>query len=100
MMQQKTIYYTNLRFVEVEIGVFPLRTQYLSNNMQAQRKQYGLKYRVTIKIHAVMGDKLPSMATEISRSNSNFKIWDKDQMIVIFSRTNLVKHIISVGDKN
>ena len=34
-----------------------------------------------------MGDTLSNMATEISRINANFKIWDKGQMIAILSGT-------------
>jgi hypothetical protein len=47
-----------------------------------------------------MGDTLPKVATEISQSNSNFKMWDKGQMIVILSRTKFAKDTIFVGDKD
>ena len=47
-----------------------------------------------------MGDTLSNMATEISRINANFKIWDKGQMIVILSRTKYASNTIFVGDKN
>ena len=50
--------YYNQGFTEVEIGVVPERTQLLDNNVQAKRKQYGLKHHVTATIHAVMGDTL------------------------------------------
>ena len=40
------------------------------------------------------------MAIEISQSNTNFKMWDKGQMIVILSRTKRAKDTIFVGDKN
>ena len=92
--------YLNKGFVERFIGVAPERMCIISNNVQAQRKQYGLKHRVTSTIHAAMGDTLPIMATEISRNVSNFKMWDKGQMIVILSRTKLAKNTIFVGDKN
>ena len=59
--------YLDLGFTEVDIGIAPQRTHHLPNNVQAQRKQYGLKHRVTSTIHAAMGDTLPIMATEISR---------------------------------
>ena len=72
-------------FVEVSVGVAPGRTQYLSGGIQAKRKQYGLKHHFTSTIHAAMGDTLSSMATEVSFTNSNFKMWDKGQMIVILS---------------
>ena len=68
--------------------------------MQAKRKQYGLKHYVTGTIHAAMGDTLQSMATEVSLSNCNFKMWDKGQMIVILSRSKYAKDTIFVGDKN
>ena len=92
--------YLDLGFTEVDIGIAPQRTHHLPNNVQAQRKQYGLKHRVTSTIHAAMGDTLPIMATEISRDNSNFKMWDKGQMIVIVSRTMFAIYTIFVGDKN
>ena len=59
-----------------------------------------MKHCVTSTIHAAMGDTLPIMATEISRNNSNYKMWDKGQMVVILSRTKCAKNTIFVGDKN
>ena len=47
-----------------------------------------------------MGDTLYKMATEISRSNSNFTMWDRDQIIVILSTTNYEKDTIFFGNKN
>ena len=92
--------YLERGFVEVEVGTAPEQTQYLPGSMQAKRKQYGLKHHVTSTIHAAMGDTLSSMATEISCNNSNFKMWDKGQMIVILSQTRLAKDTIFVGNKN
>ena len=92
--------YIDQGFVEVNVGVAPERTQIFSDNIQAKRKQYGLKHHVTSTIHAAQGDTLPSMATEISQNNGNFKMWDKGQMIVILSRTKYAKDTIFVGDKS
>ena len=47
-----------------------------------------------------MGDALPSFATEVSFTNSNFSMWDKGQMIVIISRTKSGKDTIFVGNKD
>ena len=47
-----------------------------------------------------MGDTLSSMAIEVSFANSNYKMWDKGQMIVILSRTRKAQDTIFVGDKN
>ena len=93
-------YYLNLGYEEVNIGVAPDRTQYLSNNTQAKRKQYGLRHYVTSTIHACQGDTIPHVATEISETNAQFKMWDKGQMIVILSRTKYAKNTIFVGDRN
>ena len=92
--------YLDIGYEEVSIGVCPDRTQHMSCDTQAKRKQYGLKHHVTSTIHAAMGDTLQSMATEISSSNVKFAIWDKGQLVVILSRTNFAKDTIFVGDKN
>ena len=46
-----------------------------------------------------MEDTLSSMAIEVSCTNSNFKIWDKGQMIVILSQTRRVQDTIFIRDK-
>ena len=59
-----------------------------------------MKHYVTIIIHAAMGDTLQIMATEISLSNGNCKMWDKGKMIMILSRTKLAKtHNFCRGQK-
>ena len=93
-------YYLNSGFKEVTIGIAFERTQEVGGNMQAQRKQYGLKHRVTSTIHAAMGDTLSRVAIEISRDNNSFKLWDCAQAIVTLSRTKLGANLIFVGDKN
>ena len=93
-------YYLNQGYTEVKIGIAPERTQSVGRDLQAQRKQYGLKHRVTSTIHAAMGDTLSRVAIEISRSNSSFKLWDCAQAIVTLSRTKIGRNLILVGDKN
>ena len=36
--------YLDVGYVEQKVGIAPEQTQLLSNNLQAQRKQYGLKH--------------------------------------------------------
>ena len=86
-------------FKEVTIGVAPDRTLGLKNNMQARRKQYGLQHRVTNTIHGSQGQTLPEMATEISKNDPDFNIWDKGQLIVLLTRTKKAKDTIFVGNK-
>ena len=53
-------------FKEVKVGLAPETTQSIGRNIQAERKQYGLKHRVTSTIHAAMGDTLTRVAIKIS----------------------------------
>ena len=93
-------YYLDKGYSEVSIGIAPERTQSIGADIQAQRKQYGLKHRVTSTIHAAMGDTLSRVAIEVSRNNSSFELWDRAQAIVTLSRTKVGKNLIFVGDKN
>ena len=61
-------------WVSQNVGPAPQRLQQIPGNLRAQRKQYGLKHRVTATIHASMGYALPKVALEISQSNSSFKL--------------------------
>ena len=71
----------------------------MRNKIKAQRRQYGLRLRVTSTIHAAMGDTLIKVAIEISNTDEIFKLWDKAQVIVACSRTKIGKNTIFVGDK-
>ena len=81
------------------VGIAPENTYSVQGNLKAQRKQYGLKPNVTSTVHASMGDTLIKIATEISHNDSNYKLWDKAQIVVIMSRTRYAKDIIFVGNK-
>ena len=89
--------YISKGFYPVKVGIAPIRTQNISNHIQAQRKQYALRHRVTATIHAAMGDTLKKVAIQIT--GGNFELWDKAQIIVGMSRTKLGKDVIFVGDK-
>ena len=84
-------------FVEIEVGIAPMRTQAINRYLQAQRKQYALKHRVTSTMHAAMGDTLNKVAMQLT--GAMFELWDKGQIIVAMTRTKLGKNVIFVGDK-
>jgi hypothetical protein len=92
-------HYLDLGFVEQKVGLAPERTQFLSGDLQAQRRQYGLKHRVTSTIHAAMGDTLTKVAIEISKDDPSFQLWDKAQVVVALSRTKYARNLIFVGSK-
>ena len=59
------------------VGSAPERTQSTPDNLRAQRRQYGLKHRVTSTIHVSMGDTLYEVAMEISDIDNSYKLWGK-----------------------
>ena len=61
-------------FWEVKVGVAPKNNRSLKNSIQEKRKQYGLRHRVTSKMHAHMGNTLISTATEISKNDPQFSL--------------------------
>ena len=91
--------YIHSGFEEVKIGIASERTQYLPNNIQEKRNQYGLIHNIKRKIHACQGDTLLSTKTEISHNNGNFNIWDKGKMIVILIHKKCSRDTIFVCDK-
>ena len=46
-----------------------------------------------------MGDKLPSVETSVSKSDNSYSMWDRIQLLVIFTRKKLSKNDIFVGNK-
>ena len=82
------------------VGLSPDRSHKISNYLQAKRRQYGLNHNVTSTIHASMGYTLPKIATQISCTNSIWRLWDKAQIVVLLSRTKRAIHIIFVGSKD
>ena len=86
---------------KIYIGVCPERVQTLKFGIQAKRKQYGLKHRIASTIHIGMGQDLTHVVTRVCSmiDDSAFALWEKEQAVVLMSRTNFAKQIIFVGDK-
>ena len=55
--------------------------------------------RLTNTIHGTQSETLPKMATEISMSNPDIRVWDKGQLVVIMTRIRFANQNIFVGDK-
>eukprot|EP00957_Ditylum_brightwellii_P161880 12324887-Ditylum_brightwellii.AAC.1 len=94
------MFFCDKGFVEISVGLAPICKQYMRGDIQAERRQYGLKHQVTSTIHAAMGDTLNRVAMKIMRDDNNFRLWDKAQVIVALTRTKLACSLIFVGDKN
>ena len=61
---------------------------------------YGLCHYVNGNIHGAMGDTYNRMAILVRDTENIFSLWDRGQLIVILSRTRIMKNIIFVGTKN
>ena len=74
---------------------------YIGNGIEAKRRQYGLRHRIASTIHAGMGQDLKYVVTKVTDTSGdpNYQLWEKEQVIVLLSRTNYAKDIIFVGDK-
>ena len=86
-------------FIEISIECSPHKIHILPNSLQGVRKQYGLQHYVAGTTHSIMGDTLSSIATTVSLSDCDFKLWDKGQLLVLISQTRQAEDTIFVGNK-
>ncbi|XP_014681905.1 PREDICTED: ATP-dependent DNA helicase PIF1-like, partial [Priapulus caudatus] len=61
------------------IVVGPQRTK-------AWRKQFPLCYFVCTTIHKALGETLPSVATQLSLKHKEYRLWEREQLLVLLSR--------------
>ena len=82
---------------EVSIGVAAQRPVSVRGGILAQRIQYALKHIGAITIDRTLGLTLPAgIAVEIS---SNSTPWNKEQIVVVLSRTHVPEMTVIVGGK-
>lgn len=73
----------------------------LGHGIDGRRRQYGLRHRIASTIHAGMGQDLKYVVTKVTDKTGDpcYHLWDKEQVVVLVSRTNYAKDIIFVGEK-
>ena len=86
-------------FKEVSIGQDPEQIGFY-DDLKWIHLQYGLHHYVTGTIHGAKGDTYNRMVISVSDTENIFSSWDLGQLIVIFSRTRIMKNNIFVGPKN
>jgi predicted GIY-YIG superfamily endonuclease len=79
------------------VGLAPERVHTVTGG-KGKRHQYGLRHRVSSTIHAVMGSGLGHLVTKLSTTDSLYRLWQKEQIVVLLSRTERARDIIFVGD--
>jgi hypothetical protein len=84
------------------IGTCPDRPCLLKYGLAAKRKQYGLRHRIASTIHSGMGQDLEYVITKVSsqRIAPDYILWEREQVVVLMSRTHFAKNIIFVGPQN
>jgi predicted GIY-YIG superfamily endonuclease len=77
----------------------PDRPHPLRHGIQGKRKQYALKHRIAITIHASMGQDLGSLATKVTlpTTDPRYSLWLASQVVVLLSRTFYAKDIHFIG---
>ena len=82
---------------EVSIGVAPERNVVARGGFQARRRQYSLKHVGALTINKSQGETIPAgIAVEISATDTC--PWEKEQVVVMFSRTKTANAMVIIGD--
>jgi hypothetical protein len=81
------------------MGLAPEQTHSVARDAQAKRRQYGLKHQIASTIHAGMGQDLTGVVTQVSLIDPDYRLWEREQVVVFMSRTHFASQIIFVGDK-
>jgi predicted GIY-YIG superfamily endonuclease len=85
-------------WVKLKIGKHPDRQYNLGNNgLCGRREQYGLKHRIAMTIHAVMGETVTYLVTKIGE-DAHDVLWEAAQAIVLLSRTRYGKNLFFIGN--
>ncbi len=85
-------------WIERSISTCLERTERIGGCLLGRRKQYGLRHRIASTIHAAMGQDLDHLVTRVSLSDAKYKLWEKEQVVVLLSRTHYAKDIHFVGE--
>ena len=75
------------------------RVHTFSHGIRGRRLQYGFRHRIAATIHAVMGSDFNKLITSVSTTDSRYRLWEKEQVVVLLSRTFVARNTIFVGDK-
>jgi hypothetical protein len=86
-------------WVEIRVGKHPDRKHSLGNHgLTGSRDQHGLRHRIALTIHAIMGCTVPTLVTQLGRSR-DMTLWEAAQTTVTLSRTRLPLDMWFIGDQ-
>jgi predicted GIY-YIG superfamily endonuclease len=75
------------------------RVHTFSQGIRGRRLQYAFRHRIAATVHATLGCDFEKLATSVSTTDSRYRLWEKEQVVVLLSRTFLGRNLIFVGDK-
>ena len=86
---------------EIEIhGCTSVNAISVKGTVKAKRRQYPIKASIAISIHSAMGSEYGSVVSSvIDDEHSEFRLWMKEQVLVLISRTKFLFNLIFVGDR-
>jgi len=91
--------FLNAGWKQISIGTSHERTENLGYGILGKRCQYGLRHRMACTIHSSMGQNVAELITKVTESaESQFFLWEREQVVVLLSRTHFAKDIYFVGD--
>jgi predicted GIY-YIG superfamily endonuclease len=65
-----------------------------------RRTQFPVRYYLCSTIHRIQGDTVPLLATEMSTTKREYKLWQKEQFAVLISRVQSCNDVIFVGSRS
>jgi hypothetical protein len=69
------------------------------HGIRGRRLQYGFHHRIAATVHAVMGSDFNRLIMLVSRTDSRYRLWEKEQAVVLLSRMFTARDLIFVEDK-
>ena len=63
---------------------------------KARRHQYRVTYYVASTVHRAIDQTCPMIATQVSIQNHKYRLWDKQQLLVVVSRVSDLDNIVFV----
>jgi len=65
-----------------------------------RRTQFPVRYYLCSTIHRIQGDTVPLLATELSLSKREYRLWQREQFAVLISRVHRCQDLIFVGSQS
>jgi hypothetical protein len=91
--QQDDLLHHGWRLVSVGEIVRPIIHMF-PHQIRGWRLQYGFCHRIVATVHADFNRQI----TSVSRTDSQYHLWEKEQAVVLLSRTFAARDLIFVGD--